>query len=301
MNRPNFLLASVVALIAGGLGAGCEQKPATGPVPPPVPVSIIGSDLMVEIAQTFSESAERKYGIKYEVMGGGSSVGISALGNGSAAIACVAREVTDDERLAIRAARGKELVAHQIGWDANAVWVNSANPIEEISIPDLGEIFADGGSYNDWSQVSVKGSGGIVSFMKSSCSGIRDGFRLVAMKASPTAKGYRDYRPMRGAGGSKEIVDLCAETPGGIGYTRPGYASSGVKALRVSRDLGETAVEATQENVENGSYPLAVSLYLYTAGEPTGDVKKFIDFVRSAEGRKLMLDDGMFPADAATK
>lgn len=300
MNRPKFLFASFVALLAGCLGTGCERKPAAVPLPPP-PVLLIGSDLMINVVQAFAEVANPKHGIKCEVSGGGSSVGISALGNGIADIACVAREITDDERKAIRAARGKDPVAHHIGWDASAVWVHASNEVEEISIPALREIFAEGGRYDDWSRVSDKKSGGIVSFMQSSCSAIQDGFRTVVMKAVPPSKGYRDYRPMRGANGSGELVELCAKTPDGIGYTRPGYSSSGVKALRVSREEGEAAIAPTRESVADGSYPLTVSFYFYTVGEPTGDVKKFIDFVRSAEGRRLIENNGMFPADAPAK
>ena len=300
MNRPRILFAPFVALLAGCLGTGCERKPAAVPLPPP-PVLLIGSDLMINVVQAFAEVANPKHGIKCEVSGGGSAVGISALGNGSASIACVAREITDDERKAIRAARGKDPVAHHIGWDAFAVWVHASNAVEEISIPALGEIFAEGGRYDDWSQVSDKKSGGIVSFMRSSCSGIHDGFRTVVMKATPPSKGYRDYRPMRGTIGSRDLVDLCAETPGGIGYTSARWSRSGVKALRVSRDEGEASIAPTRESVADGSYPLTVSFYLYTVGEPDGDVKKFVDFVRSAEGRKVVEDNGMFSADATKK
>ncbi|PKM92528.1 MAG: phosphate ABC transporter substrate-binding protein, partial [Elusimicrobia bacterium HGW-Elusimicrobia-4] len=74
--------------------------------------------------------------------------------------------------------------------------------------------------------------------------------------------------------------------PGAIGYAGLGYLSPKVKAVTVN---GIACSEAT---VLTGKYPLSRPLFMYTNGEPTGVAKTFIDFVLSAEGQKLVKEEG---------
>ena len=299
MSRFRFPLVFFASLAAGFLGMGCERKPVATSLPPSKPVAIIGSDTMVNLVQVLAETASKKHqGVIYEVSSGGSGNGFATLRHGSADIVMASRKITDEERTAIREARGKEPVEHHIGWNATAIWVNSANSIEEISLRDLFEIFADEGRYNDWSQVGASGRGAILPVIRGSCSGIHDGFREAVMKRTLLSKGYYDYRPMRSVIGSQEVVKFCAHTPEGIGYSSIGYSAPGAKNLKVSRASGEQAFAPTRENILAGSYPLISKLHFYTVGDPVGPLKQFIDFARSKEGRKVIEQSGMIAADS---
>ena len=44
-----------------------------------------------------------------------------------------------------------------------------------------------------------------------------------------------------------------------------------------------------------GKYPISRKLYLYTAGEPTGEVKAYIDWILSPEGQKIVEKEGFVP------
>ena len=93
------------------------------------------------------------------------------------------------------------------------------------------------------------------------------------------------------------MVALVANTPGAIGYSGMGYATAEVKMLKISRRKGEPAIAPTIENAKkkSGGYPITRPLYIYTAGEPKGDVKKFLDWILGKQGQKVVLELGFVP------
>jgi phosphate transport system substrate-binding protein len=90
-------------------------------------------------------------------------------------------------------------------------------------------------------------------------------------------------------------VALIANTPGAIGYSGMGYDAPGVKALRVSRRRGQPGVAPTVENARNGSYPITRPLQIYTAGEPTGPVRQYLDWILSPAGQTIVQQQGYVP------
>jgi ABC-type phosphate transport system substrate-binding protein len=102
----------------------------------------------------------------------------------------------------------------------------------------------------------------------------------------------------RDQSGSKDVVDLVANTPNAIGYSGMGYATPEVKMLSVSAEAGGTPVAPTSENASNGTYPLARPLFLYVVGEPTGALKHYIEWIHSAEGQKVVEEIGYVPVEA---
>jgi len=98
--------------------------------------------------------------------------------------------------------------------------------------------------------------------------------------------------------GSKDVVELVAKTPSAIGYSGMGYATDGVKMLKLSRKKGEPPVAPSVENAKNGSYPLARPLQIYTIGESTGAVKAYLDWIHSDEGQKVVAQIGYVPIQA---
>jgi phosphate transport system substrate-binding protein len=103
--------------------------------------------------------------------------------------------------------------------------------------------------------------------------------------------------------GSKEVVELVAGTPTAIGYSGMGYVTAGVKMLKVSAKAGQPPVAPTKESTLSGTYPIARSLLCYTLGAPEGELKKYLDWILSAAGQKIVGDCGYVPnpADKHTK
>ena len=74
-----------------------------------------------------------------------------------------------------------------------------------------------------------------------------------------------------------------------------GYVNKSVKPVQVN---GKTATVQTALSKE---YPLSRELYMYTNGEPKGEVAKFIAFVKSAEGQKIVAKEGFVPLSDVKK
>ena len=98
--------------------------------------------------------------------------------------------------------------------------------------------------------------------------------------------------------GSKDVVSLVSKTPLAIGYSGMAYATPEVKMLKISRKKGEPGVEPTVANAQDGSYPIARPLIIYTSGEPTGPIKAYIDWIMSEEGQKIVAEIGYVPVKA---
>ena len=135
--------------------AGGSKKAAA------VSLQNIGSDTMVNLAQAWAEAyAKVAPGVSVEVSGGGSGVGVSALINGTCDIANSSRKLEPEEEAKATAKYGKHPTEHLVGFDALAIYVHPSNPITEISIEQLGEIYREGGKFAKWSDLGVTAPGG---------------------------------------------------------------------------------------------------------------------------------------------
>jgi ABC-type phosphate transport system substrate-binding protein len=133
----------------------------------------------------------------------------------------------------------------------------------------------------------------IIRVSRQSSSGTYEFFREHVLNKKDFKLGSRDMN------GSKEVVELVANTRGAIGYSGMGYNEPGkVKMLPVASKKGEAAVEPSVENTLSKKYPIARSLLLYTLGEPQGEVKKYIDWILSDAGQKLVESSGYVPLPA---
>jgi phosphate transport system substrate-binding protein len=254
-----------------------------------------GSDTMVNVAQAWAEDYGGKHPeVNVQVLGGGSGVGIASLIDGNCDMANASRKMEDKEIQRVRAKRGVDPKEYIVGYDALAIYVNKNNPLESISLEELAEIYGDGGKITKWSQLGVEskvlGSDAITRVSRQNSSGTYAYFREAVL-----GKG-RDYKlGTIDQSGSKDVVALIANTPSAIGYSGMGYDAPGVKMLPVSKRKGEPGVSPTVEHAKQGTYPITRPLMIYTAGEPEGRVKAFLDWILSREGQKVVLQLGYVP------
>lgn len=283
--------AAVLAAVLAPAACGGGRDPSQ---PARAVIQNKGSDTMVNLAQVWAEEFRKVAPeVEVEVSGGGSGVGIAALIRGTVDIANASREIKPSE--AEQAARntGRTPVSFIVGYDALAVYVHRDNPLEAITLEQLADIYAEGGRTTRWSQLGVTIPGArddtIVRVSRQSSSGTYEFFREHAL-------GNRDFRlGSRDLNGSKEVVELVAATPTAIGYSGMGYATPAVKMLKVAERTGAPAVAPTVAAVHDRSYPLARSLHLYTLGEPEGAVERYIDWILSDAGQKIVEESGYVP------
>lgn len=293
--HPILLLPwSALALVVGWLVTGCGSRPSTPGGPPVKVIQNKGSDTMVNLAQAWAEAYRKvRPDVSVEVSGGGSGVGIAALIRGAVDIANSSRDLKPRELEEARASTGKEVQTFVVGFDALAVYVHPSNPLEEITLEQLEEIYAEGGRITRWSDLGVQMPeprfDRIIRISRQSSSGTYEFFREHVLRNRDFKLGSNDMN------GSKEVVELVATTPGAIGYSGMGYANPRVKMLRVARKKGEPAYAPTMENTVTRRYPIARSLLMCVLGEPEGEVKAYLDWVRSDAGQQLVEDNGFVP------
>jgi phosphate transport system substrate-binding protein len=278
------LLAAALCLLPG-----CSRSKESGGGK--TMIQDTGSDTMVNLAQAWAEAyAKVEPAVSVEVSGGGSGTGIAALINGTVDIANCSRRFEPNEIEQAKKNSGKEPKEFMVGYDALAIYINKSNPLNEITIEQLADIYAEGGKITKWSQLGAKIPGGsdeIIRVSRQSNSGTYFYFREAILgKGKDFKLGSRDMQ------GSKDVVELVTNTPGAIGYSGMGYNTPDVKQLKVAKKAGDKAYGPSVATTLDHTYPIARPLFMYTLGEPAGAVKKYIDWVHSDEGQKIVLQSG---------
>ena len=258
-----------------------------------------GSDTLVNVAQAWAEEyKEINPDVAVAVTGGGSGTGISAMINGTVDIANASRKMKEKE---LESARGNGInpVEWVVGFDALAVFVHTDNPIEGVSIEQLAAIYGDGGEFDSWSDLGIEvsgcESGEIVRVSRQNNSGTYAYFKQAVLgKTGEYKLGSLDMH------GSKDVVDLVLNTPCAIGYSGLAYATHEVKMPCVSGEEGSDCVAPSVESASDGSYPVARPLLMYTAGQPEGAIKQYMDWILSDEGQCIIFEKGYAPVRAVT-
>ena len=226
--------------------------------------TVAGSTTVLTIAEMAAEGYEQQTGTKVLVSGLGSSAGIEAASNGTADIATSSRELTEEEA-------SHELVATVIAHDGIAVIVNPDNPVSGLTTQQLRDIYA--GKITNWSEVGGPDLA-IQVVNRDEASGTREAFRTIVMG---DASFDRSAAVLPGTG---QVRDVVSRTPGAIGYISIGFVESDYATTSV-RSLPIDGVEATEENVESGAYPISRDLYFFTNGDPQGEDYGYISYVLS--------------------
>lgn len=292
--RTRIRLLSVGVACAALAACGKQGGGSAGDAPKKTVIQNKGSDTMVNVAQAWAEEYNKvNPNVAVEVSGGGSGVGIAALSKGAVDIANSSRNMKPQEIEDAKRNTGKTPKEFIVGYDALAVYVHKDNPMNEIAVEQLVQVFAEGGTVTRWSRLGGKLPGvkddTIVRVSRQSSSGTYEFFREHVLGNKDFKQGSRDLS------GSKEVVELVGGTLTAIGYSGMGYATPAVKMLKLAPKQGAPAVAPNVENTISGAYPLARSLMVYTLGPPQGAVKDYIDWILFDAGQKIVERSGYVP------
>lgn len=278
------------------LSAGCNQRGAVQKVT----LQNGGSDTMLNLAQAWAEEYHKVApDVEVEVSGGGSRVGIAALLRGTIDLFNASRKLRPDEIEQARKNTGKLPKETLVAYDAVAIYVHKSNPLNEITLDQIAQIYAEGGAITRWSELAVKIPGSssdkIVRVSRQSNSGTFEFLREHVFNHKDFKLGSLDMD------GSKEVVELVASTPTAIGYSGMGYATPTVKLLKVRKTADDPAYEPTVATTLAQTYPLARSLQVYTLGEPQGAAKAYIAWILSDAGQRVVEASGYVPLPVAAR
>jgi phosphate transport system substrate-binding protein len=263
---------------AGENAAGANTgSPATGSTGKALQVK--GSDTLLQLAQAWAEAFMQSHpDIKVSVSGGGSAVGFTSLLNNQIDIADASRAIEPKEVEQAKA-KGINPVEHVVAQDALSIIVNTKNPIKELTLDQLADIYL--GKTMNWKELGGPDQP-ILAAARDTSSGTYAFFKEHVLKK-------KDYAPKTlHLASNVAIANQVAQDLGSIGYVGLGYVKPGVRAISIKKDASSAAVVPSVANVLNKTYSLSRPLFEYTNGEPTGNIKTWLDFVQGSEGQKIV-------------
>jgi phosphate transport system substrate-binding protein len=277
MKSFKLLKVSIVAVLLGVITFAFVAAPER--------ITVKGSDTLVILAQRWAEVyMKTNSNVTIQVTGGGSGVGISALINGATDIANASRPMKSTEKDKLKARYNTLGVEVKCAKDGITVYLNAASKVKELSIKQLGQIFR--GEITNWKDVGGENQT-IKLYGRENSSGTYVFFQENVVKG--------DYATScQTLPGTAAVVNAVKKDIYGIGYGGAAYAE-GISICKVKKDDNSLAFAPTAETIKTGEYPITRYLYMYLRNRPTGETKKYIDWILSAEGQKLVVEMGYFP------
>ncbi len=271
-----LLAASMTALLAAGCGNPPDRAGDTGDSTDSLggEITVVGSTTVQPVAEVLAGAFEELHpGCVITVQGGGSSVGVTSAGQGAADIGSVSRDISPGEF-----AEFPGLVVHTIARDGIAVVADPGVPVDGLTIDQVRGIFS--GSITNWSAVGGPDMP-IVVVSREEGSGTRGAFEELMLGEGVQISSGAILQASNGA-----ILTTVSGTPGAIGYLSFGYLDPSVKALSID------GVAPTPANAANGTYTAVRPLNLVTSGDPDGLARAWIDFIYSADGQAIVVEQG---------
>ena len=269
-------------------------------------VNSIGSDTLNNLMTLWAEGFRKQYpNVKIQIEGKGSSTAPPALIEGTAQLGPMSRAMKNTELDAFERKFRYKPTAFPVAIDALAVYVNKDNQVKGFTLAQVDAIFSKNRRWGhneniqSWKQAGWddgSANSPISIYGRNSASGTYGFFKEHALKNGD----FKDE--VKEQPGSASVVQSVREDQAGIGYSGIGYLTSNVRTVPLAEKEGMPLKEASQQNADDGSYPLWRHLYIYVNKAPNKPldpiVGEFIRFIYSKEGQKVVIKDGFFPLKA---
>lgn len=241
-----------------GTAYAARDKGATG-----TSITAVGSTALQPLVEAAGEEyAKANLGTFINVQGGGTGTGLSQVSQG--AVDLGNSDVFAEEKEGINA---KKLVDHQVAVVGIAPLLNKTNGIKNLSTAQLKAIFT--GKVTNWRQLGGEDQK-IIIINRAAGSGTRATFEKWGLQGAQSIQAQEQDS-------SGMVRSIVATTPGAISYTAFGYIDKTVVAASVNN------IQPTNKNVSNGHYPIWSYEHVYTNGEPSKPVAKFLDYLMSKD------------------
>lgn len=289
-----FALLSGVLLVLSLLSVSCSSNTSNQTSPQTnIYIENKGSDTIVNLALAWAERYQAGHpDVRISVTGGGSGTGIASLINGTVDIANASRQIKPEE-IEEAQSKGIDPVEHVIARDAIAVIVNPQNPVNQLSLQQISDIYS--GKISNWNELGGEDRP-IVRLSRETNSGTHVYFLETVLRL-----GQKDNKTLFSTNtlllpSSEGIISEVRQNPNAIGYDGLGYVPHDLKMIAIAKAEGGAYVLPSIETVNDASYPIARDLYMYTAGEPTGAVQTYLDWIISSdEAQAIVKELGFVP------
>jgi phosphate transport system substrate-binding protein len=251
-----------------------------------------GSDTIVNLALAWAEFYQGEHeNVRISVTGGGSGTGIAALMNGTVDIANASRQIKPEE-IETAKSNGVDPIEFIIARDAIAVIVNPENPVRELTLQQISDIYS--GKITNWKEVGGDDRP-IVRLSRETNSGTHVYFLETVLRLGDKKSDTLFSRDTLLLPSSEGIIAEVRLNPNAIGYDGLGYVPHDLKVIAIAEAEGEPYVKPMVSTVNDKSYPIARNLYMYTAGKPTGAVEEYLNWILSPEAQDIVAELGFVP------
>ena len=278
-------------LVIVALACGSCSSPSPPRKSPSAPLTLAGAEYLEPLLRAEILAFRDRYpdSDSIRVVANGSAEGMEQLVNGEVAMSLLLRELTDPE---VEAAVQREgLQAFPIAWDAVAVIVNPASPVQQISRTELAEVYS--GRTTDWSSLGWRSGRDVIAMTVGPRLALYAYLQQTLLDGGPYAKTI--YAPPS----EEDVVEVVATRPNAIGcVSRPfaERAGSRVRVLAVSQARGLPYVALNKETLVTRSYPLLRTVTIATPAKPAPTAGNFITFVSDIDGQRIAARHGYAPA-----
>ena len=214
-------------------------------------------------------------GATISVQGGGSGTGLTQVLQGAVNIGN--SDVKAEDKL--KPDEASQLVDHVI---AKQGWVMVVNPdvtgVTNLTTQQATDIWT--GKITNWKDVGGKDEA-IVLIIRPASSGTRATFKKVVLGGQDEAAGQALTEDSNGA-----VTQSVAQTPGAtsvIGFAYYQANKGSVTPLQLD------GIDASVDNIKNGTYKLQADGHSYTKGEADGLTKVFLDYLLSSDVQNVLL------------
>lgn len=263
-------------LVLSLLMLDCSNPPrSTKPI-----VRIKGSDTMLPLTKLWAEEFMRQRpGVSVYTEGGGTEDGFRALTQGKIDISTASRPMRPEEARGLAERQSSLGYSFLVAKDALSIFVHPENPIRELSLAQLRDIFA--GRIVNWKEVRGRDQP-IMVFIRPPNSGTYLYFQEHVLEGQAYTSSAQTLPT------NQAVVNAIAVHSNAIGYGGFAFEQSVVHCQ-------VEGVRPSEENVRRDVYPIIRYLHLYTRDTPRGYSKQFIDWVLSPTGQQVVRKAGYFP------
>ncbi|MDR0724253.1 MAG: PstS family phosphate ABC transporter substrate-binding protein [Endomicrobium sp.] len=255
-------------------------------------IQIKGSDTIVNLIQVWAEKFTQYYpNSNISVTGGGSGTGFASLINKTCDIAMSSREIEEKESV-LAEQNNVNPIGFKVGLDGLVVIVNKNNPVNNLTLAQLKDIFT--AKITNWEEIGGYDKK-IVILSRESNSGTHMFFkeRVIRNNDINSSDEFSIHSLMMSS--SQAVYDEVLQNPNALGYVGMGFVDDKIKVLSVAIDEKNRYVTPTIDTIIDGSYPISRPLYLYTNAKPEGMIEMFIEYALSDDGQKIVVDTDFVP------
>lgn len=297
MNRFLLPAITILLLVFSGSCTTSSSSEGDGSDSPAAYIENKGSDTIVNLALAWAEQYQAEHpNVRISVTGGGSGTGIASLINGTVDLANASRQIKEEEIDNARA-NGVEPVEHIIARDAIAVIVHPENPVDQLTLKQISDIYS--GKISNWSEVGGEDRP-VVRLSRETNSGTHVYFLETVLRLGSSEDKTLFSMDTLLLPSSEGIIVEVRQNPNAIGYDGLGYVPEDLKMVAIAEEQGGAYVLPSIPTVNDKTYPIARDLYMYTDGEPTGTVKEYLDWILGPEAQEIVVELGFVPATLET-